>query len=122
MLLCAWRPAGSHLMRSPFCALTTMKPLFVPRYHQPVGAKIRFPSGETHARSTPAGARIINRVVLRVAAKSAQTFLKRNINAPDQPMAVVDIEDENSLARATRLRSVGRAQVEVAFEARVRAG
>ena len=62
------------------------------------------------------GGRVINRVAPGIAAKPAQPFLERNINAPHKAVAVVDFEDQNSFAGTAFLRTIGRAQVEKAFQ------
>jgi hypothetical protein len=49
------------------------------------------------------------------AAKPAQAFLERNVNAPDEAMALIDIEDENAIAGTAGLRGVRSAHVEIAL-------
>src|SRR6266542_61168 len=72
---------------------------------------------EIEGAKAPAGARIVDSVVPGIAAKSAQPFLERDVDAPDQAMTLVDVENKNPPARATRLRAVGGAHVEVTFKA-----
>src|SRR5437879_6587329 len=52
----------------------------------------------------------------RTAAEAAQPFLELDIDATNKTVTAVEVEDENPVARATRLRAVGRAQVEITLQ------
>ena len=69
-------------------------------------------------RAEPAvRSRVINRVPLHAPAEPSQSLLEVHVDAPHELVPVINVEDENALARtALGLRAVRRAQVEVAFE------
>jgi len=137
MLLCAPTPPGKCFNNSPFSAFTTRKPLFVV-FNQPARRHVEFLAVRCDARAVaaaivlafpknflrlnvectkpPIRGGIINGVTFGIAAKSAQSFLEWNFDAPHELVSVIEVEHENPFARTALLCGVRRADVKITFE------
>ena len=70
---------------------------------------------EVECAEAAVGGGVIDGVTFGVAAKTAQSFLEDgHIDAADEAMPVINVEDEDAGAGTALLRAVGRAQVEIA--------
>src|SRR4051794_40490672 len=63
-----------------------------------------------------AGGRIVYCMSLRVAAEAAQAFLEWHLDSPHEPVAVINVENQNPSARTAGLSAIGRAQVKVTLQ------
>src|SRR5207248_3310520 len=65
-------------------------------------------------------AREIDCVTLEISAEAAEPFFDGKLDAPHETVSVINVEDENSLARTSDLRSIRGAHVKIAFERTLR--